>query len=647
MRRLLLPSLTGLLLAATTATAPCQTPTGEDVSAVTAQGPEPSEDLPARHDVLTMFGERVGASSYGEWLVRWRGPILAPQYIARLVLERKAHELGCEVAPDHVQAALEEQIRVRVTNAFGGDREAWLAELAQSGRSEAGFRAQRTEQLAFELVRNEVVRRLRVVDEERLVAEWEQLYGPQGRRMAVNGILRRVEAQISDESRTREEVLADAAARRAEAARELSGVAGELERGASFAVLAGKLSDDETSRERGGRLTDEWTRAGWPVGFTEALVGLEPGQVTEPLEGRGGVWVLQLAELETTPFEAVREEVRRSLDERPPEQRDVQAVLDPLLEAAEVVHLPALSDPDMRTLAGRAAPVFTLDGVPLSLERFEGWVRHVEGEVLADRYVTARAVERAAKGIELEPSAIERRIDEDLAIVLDLGFSGSKQQWLDNLATRRRDEASWREEARIRARHDLLCEALLRKDDPVDEEDARAAWAARYGEDGVDVDVRLIRKRVAVEPQAEDESKRQYDRRVGEALDAIWPEFEALVERTEEGEDFGALAREVSDHPSAATGGRPGPEFDVSRDFPLFRSELLDAPLGAVIGPLRSETDLFLFEVVGRREVPFESVKDTLLEELRTQRLPGIQIAAKKNELLKSADYEVLPGMFR
>lgn len=101
-----------------------------------------------------------------------------------------------------------------------------------------------------------------------------------------------------------------------------------------------------------------------------------------------------------------------------------------------------------------------------------------------------------------------------------------------------------------------------------------------------------------------------------------------LVETEEEARDileratpqtFGDLARRFSLDPgSAANGGDLGVQRPADLVQP-FADATLDIPIGEVGGPVQTEFGWHLIHVIDRQTQPFESVRDSLLQELRGQ----------------------------
>jgi peptidyl-prolyl cis-trans isomerase C len=73
----------------------------------------------------------------------------------------------------------------------------------------------------------------------------------------------------------------------------------------------------------------------------------------------------------------------------------------------------------------------------------------------------------------------------------------------------------------------------------------------------------------------------------------------ALKEKIAAGSDFGALAREHSECPSASHGGDLG-QFGRGQMVPEFDEVVFSAPVGAVQGPVKTQFGYHLIDVVKR-----------------------------------------------
>lgn len=101
-------------------------------------------------------------------------------------------------------------------------------------------------------------------------------------------------------------------------------------------------------------------------------------------------------------------------------------------------------------------------------------------------------------------------------------------------------------------------------------------------------------------------------------------EIEEIRRRIEGGEDFAAVAREVSEDPgSGAQGGDLG-FFGRGRMTPEFEEAAFGAETGELVGPIETPFGLHLIEVIERRQggqVPFEEARETVRNRLASERL--------------------------
>jgi hypothetical protein len=89
-------------------------------------------------------------------------------------------------------------------------------------------------------------------------------------------------------------------------------VRGEAAAGANFANLAARWSGDPGSAEQGGDL-GYFPRGIMVAPFEEAVFSLEPGEVSAVVETQFGFHVIRVEDRRVTPFEELREELRRQI----------------------------------------------------------------------------------------------------------------------------------------------------------------------------------------------------------------------------------------------------------------------------------------------------------------------------------------------
>jgi hypothetical protein len=88
--------------------------------------------------------------------------------------------------------------------------------------------------------------------------------------------------------------------------------------GADFGKLAAEYSDDGESKAKAGEFPAiKPSDAALPAAIKTAVFALKPGEVSEPVKQPNGFWVFRLDEFVITPFEEVRDDTFRLVqDER-------------------------------------------------------------------------------------------------------------------------------------------------------------------------------------------------------------------------------------------------------------------------------------------------------------------------------------------
>ncbi len=129
-------------------------------------------------------------------------------------------------------------------------------------------------------------------------------------------------------------------------------------------------------------------------------------------------------------------------------------------------------------------------------------------------------------------------------------------------------------------------------------------------------------------------------------IPAAEDELEDLKERADAGEDFGDLAREYSEGPSAPRGGDLG-YFGRQDMVEPFAAEAFDMVPGEVRGPVETQFGLHLIKVEDVREgeeVSFEDVREEVVQQLKQQQQ---QMRAQEvlERLREEADIKTAAGI--
>lgn len=202
-----------------------------------------------------------------------------------LVALQAARLAGVTVGDDEVGRTVDQEIR-EIRGRFPSE-EAFNAALAQSGLTQAEFRANRLEQtrsrmMVARFISQRVGSAVRpVVSDAEIQTAFETQRAQLGTRPAT----------VSFEQVIVEPVASDSA--KAAARREAEQVVEELRKGGDFEVLARRFSDDPGSKERGGDLG--WFKQGQMVRpFEQVAFAMRPGDVSGIVETQFGFHIIRL-----------------------------------------------------------------------------------------------------------------------------------------------------------------------------------------------------------------------------------------------------------------------------------------------------------------------------------------------------------------
>lgn len=166
----------------------------------------------------------------------------------------------------------------------------------------------------------------------------------------------------------------------------------------------------------------------------------------------------------------------------------------------------------------------------------------------------------------------------------------------------------------------LVSDSRLRQELEVGEEELRAYYEEHPDEFSREEEVRARHVLLKVGPD-EDAAE-------------VEAELEAIRRRIESGEDFAALARELSEDPgSAARGGDLG-FFGRGRMIQEFEEAAFGAEVGDLVGPIRTDFGFHLIEVRDRRPggtIPFDEAGPRIRSRLLQERVDGMAEAKARD----------------
>ncbi len=591
--------------------------------------------------VMRVGGQPVERAEFEVRLLELQGENFASQFADQWLIQREARSLGVDDVSEEAKATTESEIKERIDKAYGGDQSKWLAELKSANRTPAGRRAERVQDLERDLRLRNIAAHERVVSDEKVERDWERQYGPEGRRYRVRLLFKRLTIPTLGGA-TREQQEAERERVRKEIADELLALRARAQAGEPFAGLVRDHSDDAPTRAAGGRPEGGFLDpVGWPQESIEAIAGLAPGGISEPVFAKGGLWLVQLEELVVTPLADVADKLRAALVARGPEPDELGAVQARLQEKGAYEVLPAMTD------AGAAAdaPVLRIDGTDVGRAEFVRWLVNDRGDADArmlgeDRYIEQLA---EAAGIKPTPEEIEARITSNFDQMIDFYYGGDHEAWEKQNGS----PEQWRHEARKRARVDLKTARLFEQSRQITEDMVRQRWALRYGAGGVSLHLRMIRVDPVPPDVPPDATPEEAKRLSDEAVETARKSAVEAARRAHDGEDFAALAKRFStDSASRQNGGELPEGYDYKLLPPPVATAVEALAPGQVSEAIHVGMTNFVIEMLGRREVPYDTVKDKLKAELSSAPATLLELRTHRNQLTRDLTVEVLPELF-
>jgi hypothetical protein len=285
---------------------------------------------------MLINGQPVTRAEFALWLLHSRGEHYAGDFAEHYLVEKKAAERGLSVTASELDVALAEHQQWLIDRGFKGSREAWKFALERQGRDESGWAREWRRRKRIDLLAEKILISERRVDDETVRQYWQKLYGEQGRWIEARLVLIAIPPPLMDDKMTRELLDQRILEARNAAFADARRVEQRLRDGEDFASLARSLSSDDASKLQGGRLPGRFRPDQWPAEVSDAVMKLEVGQISAPLDTGRGFGLFEVLESRAVEFESVKEELRRELlTERIP-QGDLAAYRNVLLRGSRV-----------------------------------------------------------------------------------------------------------------------------------------------------------------------------------------------------------------------------------------------------------------------------------------------------------------------
>lgn len=280
-----------------------------------AQGPDRNPDRGPV--VVCADGLTIPWASYAEHLIARSGRRPLEELLDLELLRREARRLGLAPDPEGLEGALEARLRELLEGRHRGDRQAFEAELAESGYDLPGYRALIAEQLEREALEGLVARAGRSLEGPALRQRFERDYGPGGQTLRVRHLLltrAQTRAALIAAGERPESLDLARVDQRIQAL--LAEYRARLEAGADFGALVRESSHDGATRQAGGEIAGYRGQHFGPA-FTAAVAAAAVGQPVGPIESEAGWHLIEVLERRQVRFEDVEAELLRRQREDP------------------------------------------------------------------------------------------------------------------------------------------------------------------------------------------------------------------------------------------------------------------------------------------------------------------------------------------
>ncbi|TAH38692.1 MAG: hypothetical protein EYC70_04805 [Planctomycetota bacterium] len=304
---------------------------------VAAAVPAPLQDgdpkpLPA--GVLARLGERnITRDEYLDYLYLRIGKRAIREYATDLIVEQEAARYG--ITADEAEVA--RQVEAQEQQARGSPRAVdFEQELQMAGQSLEMFRASKARDIRRDLLLGELVRATRVVTDERLRQEFEAKYGTGGVKVQLRQILIMPNVLKSEQIRGGKkpnEINMDEL--KAQARQMAADALGRVRGGEDFATVAAAVSHDQTTKQKGGEIPNYDGRL-YGTAFRDAVMQLQPGQVSDVVESGAGFHVIQLSARTDTRLEDVRATLVAEILASEPSWQEKQGLMQALQSSADL-----------------------------------------------------------------------------------------------------------------------------------------------------------------------------------------------------------------------------------------------------------------------------------------------------------------------
>ncbi len=304
-------------------------------------------------------------------------------------------------------------------------------------------------------------------------------------------------------------------------------------------------------------------------------------------------------------------------------------------------------DPAKATPASTGA-VLLIDGEEVPADAYATWLIEEVGPPLLQQFAGGWAVEREAaqRGLEATEAEIRSALEEEIAVRVKGAFLGKPEDWRAELRRLGRSERGHRRQRETELGTLLATTAIAADGRVVPEAKVARDWERDWGPRGRAYELEMMWFQVVVRTPGEKTSHEVLESARETARAEGLQRAVAARERLLAGESFAALARELSDDEATRDSGGHVARFVQFRWPTDFVDALFELEKGELSEPLYARGGWWLVRVIGWKDTPLESVRETLVERLIAQGPEQDEIGAAWNAITEGLDVRVLPELY-
>ncbi|MFO0982373.1 MAG: peptidylprolyl isomerase [Planctomycetota bacterium] len=286
----------------------------------------------------------------------------------------------------------------------------------------------------------------------------------------------------------------------------------------------------------------------------------------------------------------------------------------------------------------------------ISRDAYASWLLESKGTYYLYEFVDRILVQREAeeRGLIVSPEELERAYQDDWQKMVQLRFKGEEAKFLEDIQRSGRTIEEHKRERMDQLRMDLLKNELIKSERNPSDDELQKTFKEQYGEDGQKRHVRVAffsKFNFSEEKLRQRPTREEYD----EQDKLAKKRGEDFLEAVKGGKSFADLVKTQSDDLTSPVSGDPTLNYKSrSGDVDSYRPNLFGREIDADIlklsepnqltGVMAGRQGYFVAQLVERRPIKFEEVRDQLYQQALTRPANAGEIYELQQRLREKAE---------